>query len=60
MSAPSRKRPRLYSQRRGLHVAHVATAFGALRTDALEASTGVDAHGPPGTHELRAHTLIDI
>lgn len=52
--------PWLYSQRRGLHVAHVAAALGALGADALEAATRVDAHGTPGAHVLRAHTLIDI
>lgn len=52
--------PWLYSQRRRLHVAHVAAALRALRADALEASTRVDAHSPPGAHGLRAHTLIDV
>lgn len=45
---------------RSLHVAHVATALRAFWANALEASTGVDAHGPPGAHELWAHTFINI
>lgn len=41
-----------YSQGRSLHVAHVAAAVRALRADTLEASTGVDARGLPGTQVL--------
>lgn len=52
--------PWLYSQGRRLHVAHVATALGALGADALEASSSVDAHGSPGAQVLGAHTLINI
>lgn len=45
---------------RGLHIADVATALGALRTDTLETSSSVDACGPLGAHVLWAHTLIHI
>lgn len=50
----------LYSQGRGLHVAHVVVALGALGADALEATPGVDARGLPGAHVLRPSTLIYI
>lgn len=49
-----------YSQGRRLHVAHIAAALWACGADALEASTSVDARGPPGTQVLRTHTLINI
>lgn len=57
---PKRACPGLYSQGRCLHIAHVATALGAFRADALEASPSVDTHGPAGTHVLLSHTLINI
>lgn len=45
---------------RCLHVAYIAAALRTLRVDTLEASSSVDACGPPGAHVLWACTLINI
>lgn len=47
-------------ERRCLHVAYIAAALRTLRVDTLEASSSVDACGPPGAHVLWACTLINI
>lgn len=58
--ACSAEQPWIYSQRRCLHVAYIAAALRTLRVDTLEASSSVDACGPPGAHVLWACTLINI